>query len=425
MDTKGFSRGIFLLFTIIIFFSGKHGSHWPEDQQHDPRCASTGYNEALMHSHAWFRDNLLQIEQEIRHWEQMSTLKSSQSQPVIVIPVVFHVVYNINNPQQNISDQQIISQLEALNRDFRRQNPDTVNTPAMFRGAAADVGIEFRLAQRTPHGQPTSGITRTATTVSSFNYRTDAVKFDHLGGKSIWDRNRFMNIWICNLDSVAGYAQYPGGPASSDGIVLDYQRVGTTGTVKPPNNQGRTATHEVGHWLNLRHIWGDDRTCGSSDHVDDTPEQEDYYSGCPSFPQSSCGSTDMFMNYMDYTNDQCMNLFTLGQKNRMLAVLNGFRSSLKSSNGLLPPDGTPYISIGPVPVRDNYINLFSSGMEDVPLNLTITDILGRQVYFRQNLLLAPQQQIQLPAGLAPGIYIMSIYNEEFVFRKKFFSQKNL
>ncbi|GAB2528656.1 M43 family zinc metalloprotease [Rufibacter soli] len=252
---------------------------------------------------------------------------------VVTIPVVVHVVYN--SSAQNISNVQIQTQIAALNRDFRRLNKDTANTPAAFKGIAADAEIEFVLAQRTPDGEPTTGITRTATTVTNFKVN-DAMKFTATGGKDIWDARQYLNIWIVGFartENILGYAQFPNsGSPSTDGVVIDYRYFGTTGTAVAPFNMGRTATHEIGHWLNLFHIWGDE-FCGD-DLVEDTPQQETENAGCPTFPHPSCiNASDMFMNYMDYTDDQCMSLFTKGQKNIMQAALTRYRPGILTSPG--------------------------------------------------------------------------------------------
>ncbi|MFM8488944.1 MAG: zinc metalloprotease, partial [Bacteroidota bacterium] len=180
------------------------------------------------------------------------------------------------------------------------------------------------MAQQDPSGNPTNGIVRVQTTVNGFS-TNDNVKFSSSGGSNIWNRDRYLNIWVCNLSSgLLGYAQFPGGPANTDGVVIDYQAFGTNGTAQAPFNLGRTATHEVGHWLNCYHIWGDDGTaCTGTDQVSDTPNQADENYGCPVFPVISCNNGpngDMFMNYMDYVDDGCMNMFSLGQSTRMAAL---------------------------------------------------------------------------------------------------------
>ncbi|MEM9544739.1 MAG: M43 family zinc metalloprotease [Bacteroidota bacterium] len=251
----------------------------------------------------------------------------SSTRAVVTIPVVFHVVYRTST--ENISDAQLQSQLDVLNDDFRRLNSDADNT--WFQ--AADTEIEFCLATVDPNGNTTTGITRTSTSVNGFG-TNDAVKFNSSGGKNAWPAGDYMNFWVCNIGGgILGYAQFPGGASSTDGIVCDYRYTGTIGTATAPFNLGRTATHEVGHWLNLRHIWGDGG-CGVDDFVSDTPTSDAPNYGCAT-GHVSCGSTDMVQNYMDYSDDACMNLYTSGQKNRMQALfgVGGFRASLLSSNG--------------------------------------------------------------------------------------------
>jgi PKD repeat protein len=260
----------------------------------------------------------------------------SKMSTTYTIPVVFHVVYK--TAAQNISTAQIMSQLDILNKDYRKMNADTSIIPAVFRPASADTQIEFCLSSLDPSGQPTTGITRTATTVTSFS-TNNVVKYTAQGGKDAWPRDKYLNIWICNLGGgLLGYGQFPGGPAATDGVVLLYTAVGKAPanpfTSAAPYDKGRTATHEVGHWLNLRHIWGD-AACGS-DLVTDTPTQLQENYGCPSFPHVTCSNGpngDMFMNYMDYTDDACMVMFTRGQRDRMLQALTVSRSGLLTSNG--------------------------------------------------------------------------------------------
>ncbi len=249
------------------------------------------------------------------------------------IPVVFHVLYK--NADEYISESQIASQLEVLNQDFRRANQDAVNTPSDFSSIAADSEINFCLAQRTPDNYPTTGITYTETSISSFSLYDNRIFNDSLGGKTIWDNSQYLNIYICDLTTALGFSSFPGGSNSNDGVAIDFANFGVTNS-NSNYNKGRTATHEIGHWLNLFHIWGS--TNCSSDMVDDTPTQEMENYGCQSHPSPSCENQgDMFQNYMDYTNDACMNLFTNGQKDRMHATLNTERESIISSLSCLAP----------------------------------------------------------------------------------------
>ena len=250
----------------------------------------------------------------------------------ITIPVVVHVVHK--RPAEDISKAQITSQITALNKDFRAQNPDHANVPSVWQGLVADPKIQFKLATKDPQGKATDGITRTSTNRDSFPAYKNPVKKRSEGGAPGWPPDRYLNLWVCNLaDGLLGYAQFPGGPARTDGVVILYSAFGTTGAVQAPFDKGRTATHEIGHWLNLRHIWADTIDCSGSDHVADTPNASGPNYGKPTFPHLSCSNGpngDMFMNYMDYTDDEAMFMFTPGQVMRMNAALAGPRNSFAS-----------------------------------------------------------------------------------------------
>lgn len=306
------------------------------------RCASNEVYERMLKDDPQFAASRAQIERETRQWIQNNA--NNKIGAVITIPVVFHVVYN--TAAQNISDARILEQLNVLNQDFGRTNADAGSTPSVWQGISANTNIQFCMAQRDPNGNATNGIVRKSTTVTSFS-SNDNIKRSVNGGSDAWPRDQYLNIWVGNLSGgLLGYAQFPGGAASTDGVVVLYSSVGgpnNPGTATP-YHLGRTATHEVGHWLNLYHIWGDDGTaCSGSDQVSDTPNQAGATSGCPAFPKTdACTSTSpgvMFMNYMDYSTDACMNMFTNGQSSRMNAALNGTRVSLLSSLGCTPPSG--------------------------------------------------------------------------------------
>jgi hypothetical protein len=248
---------------------------------------------------------------------------------IIRIPVVVHVVYS--TARENLSLAQIRSQIAVLNRDYRAKNPDHTKTPAPWMGLVGDTQIEFKLASRDPKGKATNGVTRTPTTRESFG-TDDSVKSKKTGGVNPWPTDRYLNIWVCNLgDGLLGYAQFPGGPVKTDGVVILNTAFGTTGTATAPFALGRTTTHEVGHWLNLRHIWGDTEDCSGSDFVADTPNAALPNYGKPKYPHITCGNGphgDMFVNYMDYVDDVAMFMFTTGQVLRMRAVLDGPRSGI-------------------------------------------------------------------------------------------------
>ena len=289
-------------------------------------CSTMDVHERLLTEDQSFATRMQNIE---AFTQEYVANHAGSTRDIVVIPVVVHVVYN--NATENISDAQALSQIDVLNEDFRRTNSDAGSTLSDFVGVAADTEIEFCLASVDPDGNPTTGITRTSTSRSSFS-ADDKVKFDSQDGKDAWPRDEYLNIWVCDLGGgLLGYAQFPGGPANTDGVVCDYLYFGTTGVATPPFDLGRTATHEVGHWLNLRHIWGDG-PCGFDDFVGDTPASDNPNYSCP-LSHVSCSSLDMVQNYMDYTNDACMNLFTMGQKDRMQALFapGGARVELLSS----------------------------------------------------------------------------------------------
>jgi hypothetical protein len=294
-------------------------------------CHTMDNHERLLQEDAHYFERLEKIEQFTNY--AISSGKVNQNKAVITIPVVVHVVYNTS--AQNVSDAQIQSQLNVLNQDFRKLNSDLNLVPSTFSSLVADAEINFCLANRDPNGNATTGIVRVQTSQTSFS-TNDGVKYASSGGSNAWPSNQYLNLWVCNMSGgILGYAQFPGGASATDGVVIGYTCFGTMGTAQAPFNKGRTATHEVGHWLNLRHIWGD-ATCGS-DLVSDTPVHNTSNYGCPSHPRSnSCGtSAEMFMNYMDYVDDACMQMFSNGQKSRMQAlfVSGGARASLATSPG--------------------------------------------------------------------------------------------
>lgn len=308
----------------------------PLHAQQPRTCATMENQERLEKLYPEMKSNQTAIEEQTQNF-LLSNAKTSLA--TVNIPVVVHVVYNTT--AQNISDAQILSQIDVLNEDFRKMNADKVNVPSAFSSLAADCNISFCLAKKDPNGAATTGIIRKSTTVASFT--DDNVKSSSTGGSTAWPASKYLNIWVCNLGGgLLGYAQFPGGPAATDGVVMLYTAFGRVGNVSAPYNKGRTATHEVGHWLNLRHIWGD-ANCGS-DLVNDTPTQQTSNYGCPAYPHVTCSNSgDMSMNYMDYVNDNCMYMFTTGQSTRMNALFSstGARYSLVSSTACGTTSASP------------------------------------------------------------------------------------
>jgi hypothetical protein len=287
-------------------------------------------HERLLERYPSFRRNQARIDQQTER-SILTGAAQQVARRVVRIPTVVHVVYR--REVESITNAQIKSQIAALNRDFRATNQDKSKIPSVWQGLVADAKIEFRLASRNPEGKATNGITRTKTTRRSFG-ADDEVKAKASGGVAAWPRSRYLNLWVCNLGGgLLGYAQFPGGPASTDGVVILYSAFGTQGEVAAPFDKGRTATHEVGHWLNLRHIWGDTVDCSGTDRVSDTPNAAGPNYGKPTFPHITCNNGpygDMFMNYMDYVDDDTMFQFTPGQVTRMNAALAGPRNSFLS-----------------------------------------------------------------------------------------------
>jgi hypothetical protein len=246
---------------------------------------------------------------QIEAFTQKAMLTGRLVNGKVVIPVVVNVLYR--TAAENISDAQIQSQIDVLNEDFNAANSDFTSVPALFSGVATNVGISFVL----------EGINRKATTKTSWGTR-DVMKQTKRGGLDPTSPSTTLNIWACTIGSgILGYAQFPGGSLATDGIVIDSNYFGLSSAASYPYNLGRTASHEVGHWMNLRHIWGD-ATCGS-DLVSDTPSHNTANYGVPAYPHySTCAGTpvEMTMNYMDYTDDRGMYMFTDGQKARMDAI---------------------------------------------------------------------------------------------------------
>lgn len=308
-----------LLGTVLLFTACKK-SVAPIDSTNDTQAItkrSCGAYEVLqeqLKADPTLKQRMDQIEAFTTNLIQNGKLNKSTG--TIEIPVVVHVIYNTGT--QNISDDQVNSQITVLNQDYNAGNSDISNTPSPFKPVTSSgFNVHFSIAK----------INHVPTKVKSFS-TNDAVKSTARGGEDAFDPQHNLNIWVCKLgQGLLGYAQFPGGRWSTDGVVILYSAFGSrsvykNGTYIAKYDLGRTATHEIGHWMNLRHIWGDDNgACTGSDLVADTPNQASENYGCPSFPHVSCSNSgDMSMNYMDYTDDACMYMFSAGQTTRALAV---------------------------------------------------------------------------------------------------------
>ena len=265
--------------------------------------------------------------------------KTDGTTQVYTIPVVFHVV--LTNPAA-VTNAQLQAQLDTLNATFSGTVSYLNQVPTYFKSLFGNSGIQFCLAQRTPDGESTTGIERITTTKTSFSNLDDAVKYVSSGGADVWNPDNYFNIWICRLsNNILGYSTFPqDGEETAQGVVVDYRTL--PGGSFTDYNSGKSATHETGHYFNLYHIWGDDDgACTGTDYVDDTPNQADATTGCyTGIKTDNCTQTGngiLYQDYMDYSSDNCMTLFTAGQVTRMESALLLYRSSLLRSDGCQPP----------------------------------------------------------------------------------------
>ena len=350
----------------------------------------------------------------LRH--ESSRISSDVAGRTITIPVVVHVLYHY--PAENISDSLVRSQIRALNRDFRKLNPDTLKIPAAFKALAADCGIEFQLATADSKGRSTSGIIHKYTPITKWTM-DDKIKLSSEMGDDGWDPKSYLNIWVGALDQFLGYSSVPGDPSEKDGVVISKVALG-----------GRTAVHEIGHWLGLRHLWGDE-DCGD-DGVADTPKQETFTNGCPSGVRITCNNApygDMYMDYMDFTNDACLVMFTKGQKQKMRALFEpgGARSSVLLSNALgspvseeMPlPDLPPrwlYVKIYPDPASTELNINVESDTRWVGKELQVINITG-QVQIRKTIS-SKTQKLDI-SQLKPGLYFIRVEKQGEKIMEKF------
>jgi len=386
------------------------------------------------------RETRKKIEQEAKLYieNQAKSPGNKKAGAVITIPVVFHVIYNTSTPTENVSDACIQAQLKVINDDFRKLNADWSNvTQTGWNALVADCEIEFCLAVRDPNGNPTNGITRTVTTAADFD-DSDSMKYTAQGGHDVWDRDQYFNIWVCDLSGgLLGYAQFPGGDAATDGLVIDYQfMIGAQGCGTAPYDKGRTSTHELGHCFGLYHIWGDDGAdCSGTDDVADTPNQSEEHYGCfaaGSVQTDSCSPSapgTMWMNYMDYTDDACMYMFTVGQKAVIDATMNGPRQSLKTSTACSPITGVEYLLVSEsVSVYPNP----ASGNVTVKLNIpdltspsfTVYNTIGETVFSKHLDRVSNSKEIKLDMTTIPdGIYFLKIQTQNGSITKKIVMNK--
>lgn len=412
------------------------GSTFAQDRNQLPATRTCGTGILPQAYEDWLQPRLEQMKE--------SRASGRTSATVFTIPVVVHVVHNGTSvgSGSNISDAQIISQIVVLNEDFRRLNADTNNTPGVFKPVASDTEIQFCLAQRTPTGQSTNGIDRINRNTKGWTappysqtYVNNTIK-----PQSIWDPNQYLNIWVCDLSNfILGFATFPAnstlqglsspfGTSVTDGVVILFDSFGRTGNVAAPYNKGRTATHEIGHWLGLRHIWGD-ATCGN-DYCADTPTQSTANSTCPTFPYvSGCNNGpngDQFMNYMDYCFDNCLNMFSADQKDRMVTAMQNspFRLNLSASQACVPVGIGENVADFPLNVYPNPASTFLQ--IEIPFHLQFTDLQFRVLsmpgseVIRKQIVRAGEERLSLDvSSLSNGFYFLEVTAPEGRSVKKF------
>lgn len=404
------------------------------------RCGANTY---LKQMEQYFPEDyaaVMQAKQAAQEQAQVTTVYKTNG-GIYTIPVVVHIVYSTTG--QNIDDEFVLSQIDVLNADYRHLNDDAGETPAAFAPLAADAQIEFCLAQQDPDGVLSTGITRTETDIASWTLFTtpgsdnyaDNVKYTSKGGEDAWPRADYLNIWVCNLGGgLLGYATPPGGPSGKDGVVIGYKYFGD-GSPGGVYNKGRTATHEIGHWLGLAHIWGDDDMdpepqCDGSDDIADTPNQEDATYGHPSFPLlDDCAPASpgiMFMNYMDYVDDGSMNMFTQDQVDVMRSVLETDRSTIPESAGCQPggvdvneilKNQLIQLSVYPNPSKDQFV-FEMKNFEHSDITVEIFNITG-EIIDRVIVPNTHDQQVVFDASqLSAGDYLVKASDGEFILTQK-------
>ncbi len=339
----------------------------------------------------------------------------------VALSVVVHVLYF--EPEENISDAQIHSQIEELNRAFGESREALDHIPPEFRELVAEVGFSFCLATEDPQGNPTTGITRTFVSQPDMG-QTDAIYYSALGGVDNWDPERYINIRVVRLgEEILGKATFPGeGPAEEDGLVISPYVFGFTGIALEayPYHLGRTTVHEMGHYFGLLHPWGqatEPLSCENDDGLEDTPQTaKTYLERCPQTSVWSCGTSDMYTNYMSYTNDACLWQFTPMQKNVMWHTLLTQRSGLLSGNACassLPEVSNPedlLFSVFPNPFSGQ-LTLSAFAQTKSALQVELYDFQGR--FLERYFFPAGADMLLLNLhDLPPGLYLLCVRTEE-------------
>jgi hypothetical protein len=404
-----------LQFALLLICSGMYAQ-----TEKRPTCATMEHLAYLKQQDPQLETEMQQYNAQLQEWIVANQERLNRTREVVTIPIVFHVLYNTT--AENLTDDQVKSQLDAMNADFMGTNADAAGIPAAFKSVAGNPQIQFCLAQRDPTGKATTGIIHKSTTKTSFSDTGDPAKFSSKGGDDAWDTKKYFNFWICDLgSSLIGYAEFPTGTATTTfGVVSNYKYTGTIGAAVP-FDKGRIGAHEGGHCFNLFHIWGD-ANCGD-DAVSDTPTQKAETSGCPTFPRVTCNNSpngDMFMNFMDYTDDVCLAMFTKGQTARMVAVVNTVPyNALKTSNGCVPPVNTGInilaaendLTIYPNP-SNGVVTIAFTPMDRSTHSIEIQNVLGQVLYKEEVTDLNGQYSRSIDVQVfGKGIYTVHLRNK--------------
>jgi hypothetical protein len=374
-------------------------------QQQFPHIEVCGYNRALEQREKQQPGYLQAVDathqQALKIAESMAA-RMHKMDTIYEIQVVVHVVFNPNQPGSNLDDSLIINQMKVLNATFGRTNADTIQVRPVFQDRIGQMPIKFVLARRDPNGRPTTGINRVETFRQSFfnPFNLDLVKRSTTGGVDAWDTKTYLNIWVCDLsvfgqDILLGFAYPPVGAPhwpsvindnpELEGVVVHNKVFGSNNPLLPAGpiavyNQGKTCVHEVGHYLGLRHIWGDG-DCSEDDGIADTPDQDGSSDDCSG--RNSCASSpepDMFENYMDYSGDPCQVMFSKGQTDLMMANLLTFRSELAQPRYIGLSESI--FTFGPIPVsKELAINFFPVGEQ--ALKVAAYNVTGHLVLEKQ------------------------------------------
>lgn len=324
----------------------------------------------------------------------------------IVIPVAVHIVWQ--KPDESISEERVFSQIETLNRDFNGEDTDLVSVPKEFEGLVSKNGFRFCLAATDPQGRITSGILKVKTDIDVIGTKNELYSTAS-GGSDAWDTQRYLNIWVANTgDFLTGFGTYPGQVSPDrEGLVIHPRYFGRNNSNR--YNLGRVAVHEAGHYFGLLHPWSDDEECSTDDGVADTPPQLAPHKGCPAHPQMSCDNANMFMNFMDYVDDECMVMFTKGQMDRMMNTIEAFRPGLISANPSCVGQGgqksEPVFTLSPNPSAGTVQVKFKNNMSEID-KVEIFNSVGQKV-FQVKTVLFDGAQLDLP-NLIAGVYFVKI-----------------